>query len=198
MVERWEKDKTKVKMNQKLKQLRDKCTDKQEKFVQLHKNGQDRGDAYINAGYKAKTKQQAQINASRLLTKNDKCIAYFEALKAHDDRNTNISRSMQLNRLNTLYDMAIVQKNVSAGASVIREQNEMLGYHRENAPNPEAAQERRALIEHELKELERLAALRTAELSQTARILDQNLIENAQYPAKSVESEVVSVDNSET
>lgn len=152
-------------MTENLKKLREKLTEKQVKFIDLHKSGQDRGEAYVNAGYKAKTREQAQINASRLLTKNDKCIAYFEALKANDDRNTNISRSMQLNRLNTLFTLALEQKNVSAASGVIREQNEMLGFHRESAPNVEKEQAKRDLIDSERIELERLAEARTTELS---------------------------------
>lgn len=153
-------------MIKKLQKLRNKLTEKQVKFVTLHKSGVERGKAYIDAGYTAKTLQQAQINASRLLTKNDKVIVYFEALKANDDRNTNISRTMQLNRLNALYDMAITQKNVPAANSVVREMNEMLGYHREAAPNLEKEQAKKAILETEERELEQLSKVRTVKLSE--------------------------------
>jgi len=153
-------------MNDKLRKLRSKCTAKQAKFVELHKSGQERGEAYQNAYPKAKNLLRAQQEASRLLTKNVKVIAYFEALKANDDRNTNISRSMQLVKLNKAFILAEIQKNVAGMVSTIREQNEMLGFHRDTAPNLEREQARRDIIEKELKELERLAKARTAELSE--------------------------------
>lgn len=153
-------------MNEKLKKLRQKLTERQAQFVELIRSGQDRGNAYINAGYKARTREQAQINASHLLTNNYKVIEYFECLRDEDDRKFNISRAMQLNRLDVLYNMAVEQKNVSAGASVIREQNEMLGFHREQAPNLEKEQVKKELVEQERKELERLAEARMGELSQ--------------------------------
>ena len=53
----------------------------------------------------------------------------------------------------------------SAVVSAIREQNDMLGYHRESAPNMEKEQQRKDILETELHELERLCRERTAELS---------------------------------
>ena len=153
-------------MTDRLKKLRDACTDKQQRFVQLYKNGQDRGEAYVNAGYHSMSKKIAQQCACKLLTKSKAVMAYFEALKDEDSRNTNITRTTQLNRLDTLYSMAVEQHNVSAGASVIREQNEMLGYHRENAPNMEREQARKELEKDEAEALDRLAQERTEEISQ--------------------------------
>lgn len=155
-------------MNKNLNKLRDKCTDKQAKFTQLIHQGVERAKAYKDAGFGPKNRRIAIQTASRLLTTNTKVIAYLEALKANDDRNTNISRGMQLNKLNTVYKIAEAQNNPSAMTSAIREQNEMLGYHREQAPNLEREQARKDIVEQERRELERLADKRDQELSQPA------------------------------
>ena len=152
-------------MNEKLTKLRQKLTEKQAKFVQLIRSGQDRGNAYINAGYRAETREQAQMNASRLLTKNDKVIEYFEALRADDDRKVNISRTQQLRKLDRAYEVAKQKENPSGMVAAIKEQNEMLGYHREQAPNLEREQARKEFLESERREVEELARLRTAQLS---------------------------------
>jgi len=152
-------------MSQKLDILRDDCTEKQQRFVKLYKDGEERIDAFLKAGYKAKTRQQAAINAHRLLTKCNNVIVYLSALKADEERKTGISRTLQLNKLNKAYDIAAKQQNPSAMTGAVREQNEMLGYHRENAPNEEREQARKALKANELTELERLSRARTEELS---------------------------------
>jgi len=147
-------------MNEKLKKLRKQLTE-------LIRQGVERGKAYKDAGYHSKTHKVSQQRACKLLTDNEKVMAYLDALRANDSRTTSITRTMQLNRLNTLYNLAIKQKNVSAGASVIREQNEMLGFHREHAPNLEKEQQLKDIVDRELKELERLSKKRTEELSNT-------------------------------
>ncbi len=139
----------------------------QAKFTEFIHQGVDRAEAYQSAGYKPKTRLLAQQAASRLLTTNTKVVEYLECLKANDDRNTNISRTMQLNKLNQAFNIAIEQKNPSAMVSAIREQNEMLGYHRESAPNPEREKARRKLSETEIIEIQRIVRIRTAELAQT-------------------------------
>lgn len=151
-------------MNEKLKNLQANCSVKEAKFLELWLNGGDKFSIYKQAGFKPKSVAVASANVCRLLKKAN-CAAYLQALKDNQDKNTNISRSMQLNRLNTLLAMAIEQKNVSAGASVIREQNEMLGFHREQAPNLEKEQQRKELDEREQVELDRLSRERTGELS---------------------------------
>jgi hypothetical protein len=50
--------------------------------------------------------------------------------------------------------------------SAVREQNEMLGYHRETAPNPEKEEARTQRTKEELEALRRLARQRTAELAE--------------------------------
>ena len=49
-----------------------------------------------------------------------------------------ITRERQLTKLDQAAAIALLQNNPSAMVSAIREQNDMLGYHREAAPNPEA------------------------------------------------------------
>lgn len=153
----------------KLKKLRDRLTDKQAKFVELVVSGMDRGEAYQKAKYKPKTLQMAQQEASRLLTQNVKVIAYYEACLAEIERKLNIQRGTQLRKLNETYDMAKEDRSTSAMVSAIREQNEMLGFHRESAPNLEREERRRDLIDKELKELSRLVADRTDELSKPVK-----------------------------
>ena len=152
-------------MNEKLTKLRQKLTERQAKFVQLIHSGQDRGNAYINAGYKAGTREQAQMNASHLLTNNYKVIDYFEALRTEDDRKVNISRTQQLRKLDRAYEVAKQKENPSGMVSAIREQNEMLGYHRETAPNLEREQNRKRIMSSELVEVQELCRIRTKALS---------------------------------
>lgn len=136
-------------MSEKLSKLRDKCTEKQVKFVEAVKNGADKAEAYEKAGFKPKNRRYAQQAASKLLTTNIKVMDYLSALKDEEERKTNISRGMQLSRLNSLYRMALSQENVSAAKEVIKEQNEMLGYHREKGLNPEKEAQKAAKMSKE-------------------------------------------------
>lgn len=156
-------------MNEKLSKLRQKLTERQAKFVDLIHSGQDRANAYINAGYKAKSRRIAQQTASRLLTTNSKVIEYFEALRAEDDRKVNISRTMQLRKLEKACEIAEGKKNPSGMVAAIKEQNEMLGFHRETAPNPEREQRRKKLEEEERKALHDLADARNKQLSRPSK-----------------------------
>jgi len=128
----------------------------------------DRGQSYIDAGFKPKNKEVAAQCAWRLLNKNANVKAYYDALWQEKARVSNISRTQQLRKLDRAYEIAERQKNPSTMVSAIREQNEMLGYHREAAPNLEREQDKKELMEAELRELERLSKQRTAELSQAA------------------------------
>ena len=53
--------------------------------------------------------------------------------------------------------------------TTIREQNEMLGYHRENAPNPEKEEAKIKRSKEEIEALKRIARQRTAELGSGER-----------------------------
>ena len=100
------------------------------------------------------------------MTTNTKFMNYLEALKDNDDRKTNISRITQLNKLNEAFRIAKEQKYPSVMVLAVRKQNEMLGYHRENAPNPEKELAKHKLLQFEMEALQRIARQRTAELSQ--------------------------------
>lgn len=154
-------------MNEKLKELRDKCTERQARFAENLYETADRGQSYIDGGFKPKNKEVAAQCAWRLLNKNANVKAYYDALWEEKARASNISRTQQLRKLDRAYEIAGRQENPSAMVSAIREQNEMLGYHREAAPNLEREQAKKELIGAELKEFERLCRQRTAELSQT-------------------------------
>jgi hypothetical protein len=155
-------------MNEKLKELRNKCTEKEAKFLELWVNGEEKFNAYNNAGFKAKNTKVASAAICRLLKKVN-CSAYLEALKNQKDselqRKNKITRTTQLNALEDAKKLAEKLNNPSAMVSAIREQNEMLGYHRENAPNTEKEAMRRKIEDDERKELEKAAKERSEELS---------------------------------
>ena len=155
-------------MTEKLKKLRDKCSEKEAKFLELWVNGEEKFNAYNNAGFKAKNTKVASAAICRLLKKVN-CSAYLEALKDEKDselqRKNKITRTTQLNALEDARKLAEKLNNPSAMISAIREQNEMLGYHREAAPNLEREDARRKIEAEEIEELERIARIRTAELS---------------------------------
>ena len=154
-------------MQTNLQKLRNNCTPREAKFLELWLNGGEKFSVYKQAGYHPKSPGVASANVCRLL-KKAQCKAYFQALKDQQDKNTNISRTMQLNQLHKAFKMAQSQSNPSAMISAIREQNEMLGYHRESAPNQEREQARRDIIAKEKNALDRIQQLaqdRTSELS---------------------------------
>jgi len=75
-------------MNETLQKLRDKCTDKQSRFVENLYETADRGQSYLDAGFQSKNKEVAAQCAWRLLNKNANVKAYYDALweeKARSD-----------------------------------------------------------------------------------------------------------------
>jgi len=155
-------------MSEKLKELKSKCSDKEAKFLELWFNGQQKFNAYNNAGFKAKNTKVASAAICRLLKKVN-CSAYLEALKNDKDselqRKNKITRTMQLNRLSTAYELARAAKNPSAMVSAVREANEMLGFHRDSAPNPERELAIRQRAEAEQVELQAIARRRTISIA---------------------------------
>ena len=109
-------------------------TDKQELFCQEYVINPNAREAYIKAGY---IPTNAEFSASRLLSKVKikTRIAQIQAVQA---KKHNITRETQLAKFDQAAAIALSQNNPSAMVSAIREQNDMLGYHREAAPNPEA------------------------------------------------------------
>ena len=154
--------------DEKLNELKSKCSIKEARFLELWVNGEEKFNAFYDAGFKAKSTKVASAAVCRLLKKVS-CSAYLQALKDKRDtelqRKTNISRTTQLASLIAAKDLAESLNNPSAIVSAIREMNEMLGYHRENAPNPEREAARKRRFEAELGEIRRLVRIRTAELS---------------------------------
>ena len=149
----------------KAKNLRKRLTEKQARFIELLLEGQDRADAYENAGYKPKNRLLAQRSASYLLTKHSKCIEYLAVLKENDDRKAAISRTMQLRKLSDAYDLAKSANNPSAMVSAVREANEMLGFHRDSAPNPERELAIKQREEAEQAKLQAIARRRTISIA---------------------------------
>ena len=91
--------------------------------------------------------------------------AEITRLEAESAAEAKITREIQHAKLTEAFNIAKGKKNAAAMTGAIREQNEMLGYHRETAPNTEREEAKRARTEAEQTELERLAAKRTSELT---------------------------------
>ena len=156
-------------MSEKTKELRDKCTDREVKFVDLWiTQGLTKPEAYKKAGYKATNKDSIRSSVSRMLAK-DNVQAYLQAVKAKNDaeinRTSKITRTTQLNVLNDVIALAERQHNPSAMVSAIREQNEMLGYHRQSAPNPEAEAARKQRLDEETQAMREQAKLRVISIA---------------------------------
>ena len=166
-------------MNAKLKELRDRLPERQAVFVENLFSGMTRPKAYKNAGYEVRDNDTAARCAWRLLNKNENVLAYYEALKKGKDDNTirtlNITRTTQIKSLRDTFLLAERIENPSAMVSALREINEMMGYHRENAPNAEKEAAKAARMSREEKEIARLLAQqRTAELAGGAKIVPFN------------------------
>ena len=108
-------------------------TPKQQAFAREYTIDHNGTQAAIRAGYSPKT---ANEQAARLLTK----VSIKDAIRAIDDKiekDYEITRKKQEQRLIDAYDMAKVKGQSSAMVSAAREMNEMSGFHREKALNPE-------------------------------------------------------------
>jgi hypothetical protein len=153
-------------MNKQIRKIRDKCTPQQAKFIELLVNDElDKFEAHKKAGFKAKTEKVASASICRML-KDVNCVAYKEALELEIERKLDISRGRQLRKLNTVYQIAEDAKNPTAMVSAIREQNEMLGYHRDLAPNKEREAAKKDRSSKEQKEIDKLVNGRLKELSE--------------------------------
>lgn len=104
-------------MTEKLKELKSKCSEKEAKFLELWVNGQEKFNAYNNAGFKAKNTKVASAAICRLLKKVN-CSVYLEALKNEKDselqRKNKITRTTQLNALEGTRKLAEKLNNASA------------------------------------------------------------------------------------
>ncbi len=96
------------------------------------------------------------------LIRKPKIIKLKEQIQAETEEKLNLSREAQHKKLQQALAMAIETKSAAAMTSAIREQNEMLGYHRDKAPNTEREAARLARMSDEERKLAELAAkLRT-------------------------------------
>ena len=143
-------------------------TGKQTDFVQAYctpgKGYNNATQAAILAGYSPKTAQLTGHNN----IKNYKVQKQIQHFKADFAAESKFTREKQLQGLEESRKLALEQKSSTGITSAIREQNEMLGYHRESAPNQEREQARRDIIAKEKNALDRIQQLaqdRTSELS---------------------------------
>ena len=84
------------------------------------------------------SKEILRVIASQNLTKLN-IIKKGKQIQAKLAKKLDLSRAGQHKALEQAKTLAIQQKQPSALVSAIREQNEMLGYHRDKAPNQEQA-----------------------------------------------------------
>lgn len=101
------------------------------------------------AGYKGNTGTLATVGKENI--RKPQIIAEKARIQAITAKKLDLSRQAQHEKLERAFKIAEDGKNPSAMATVIREQNEMLGYHRDKAPNTERIEQiRRRMDEEEL------------------------------------------------
>ncbi len=152
--------------------------DKQKAFVQAYTTP---GEGYNNAtqaaviaGYSERT---ANNMVSRLLV-NVGIKAEIAQIRADLATEAGFTREQQLKDLELAKTFAVLKHETSGMVSAIREQNEMLGYHRELAPNTEKEAEKAAKMTDEEREFARIAA----------RMRGNELAEGGIIPFKSKEA----------
>ena len=97
---------------------------------------------------------------------NPRLKAAIARIDAKTAAKLDLSREGQHKKLDMALAMAIATENASAMTSAIREQNEMLGYHRDKAPNAEKVAEMREHMDaEEIARRQGQAKRRTDELS---------------------------------
>ena len=115
-------------------------------------NGRIKSLALQGAGYSKLYSERAGLK----LFDNVQLIATIARIDAKTERKLDLSRAKQHAKLEQAQAMAIETHSPSAMVSAIREQNEMLGYHRDKSPNQEreqsltgriTAEEQRILLE---------------------------------------------------
>ena len=136
-----------------------KLTAKQTDFIRYYCEPKSKGhnnatQAAILAGYSPKT----AYSIGQQLLKHIEVSKAISAKRAKLAEKVKVSRTLQLTRLDELLLMAIEQKNVPAAKAVITEQNEMLGYHRELADNPENQAKQQALDDEQRALIRSIAA----------------------------------------
>ena len=138
--------------------------DKQREFIhQYVNNGHNVTMAYRKAYSECKTDTSARKAGSRLLTSVDvKAEITRQLSKKH--KTLDLSRNAQHDRLMAVIDDITTPKSVKVSA--LRELNDMLGYHRDKAPNAEREQAiRQKMTDEELVLHQEIARLRTQQES---------------------------------
>jgi len=118
--------------------------------------------ALINCGY---SESYANCGLSNKIYENILVMEEINKLQQKEQEKIDYTREKQLERLQEAFELAEKRGNPSAMVAAIREMNEMLGYHRENAPNPEKQAEREKRSKQEAEALRRIARIRTEELA---------------------------------
>lgn len=101
------------------------------------------------AGYSGNSNTLRQ-RAHELVT-NSNIIAVKHKIQAETMEELNITKQGQLDKLAVFHDIALKQKNVAAGRSVIHEENELCGLLQDKAPNTEREQAKLALMDSETR-----------------------------------------------
>lgn len=120
--------------------MHDKLTVKQQAFCQAMYTP---GSESFGNGTESARKAQYKGNDNTLATvakentRKPQIIAEKQRIQAIIEEELDLSRAGQHEKLQDAFDLAKTGKNPAAMTSAIREQNEMLGYHRDKAPNQE-------------------------------------------------------------
>jgi len=168
-------------MSQKPKRAkRNKLTGKQRLFVEYYCSNSFNGvDAARKAGYgdeNSSDNYYARIASENVRKCNIK--AAIDKKMAKTAAKCEITRETQLKDLEKVKTFAVLADNPSAFVSAVREQNEMLGFHRELAPNAEKESKRLAHMDLEKRRFaEKQAEERLNEVSaeQGDRVLESVL-----------------------
>jgi len=126
-------------------------------------NGRNKVKAMQTIGY-AKTSCNSG-KAVRDVYNNLRVIAAIAAIDDNLAAESKFTREKQLKDLEIAKELALSLKNPAAMTSALREQNDMLGYHRENAPNSEKiAEDAKRLTEEDKRYRKEYAVKRVNEI----------------------------------
>jgi hypothetical protein len=133
----------------------------------IHNKG-DKVQTLLNCGY---SQSYAKGSNGKKVFENVLIRAEIDRLQAKTELRTDISREKQLLDLEKVKTPEMLKKNPTAYVSAVREQNEMLGYHREKGLNPEKEAVKAAKMSAEERRLAEAAAkARTGEEAEEPKI----------------------------
>ncbi len=125
--------------------MNDKLTPKQQDFAKYYADTGNARQSAIRAGYSEnRATEQGYENVRKPHIK-----AEIDRIKSKTAKDYDVSRERQIQRLVDAYDLAKEQGQSSAMTSAARELNEMSGWHREKAINPEKEADRAAKMTDE-------------------------------------------------